>query len=233
MYDLLEWARGPAFVACFTLMVLGLARNLLVTIWGIIRAMLKAGDKNIPWKNLIFASLAWLLPFKKLKERLWYSLASILFHVGLIIVPVFLIEHVALWRRGIGFSWPAIGQSLADGLTLLTLAATIALLAGRLGNRNARALNRSQDVILVLLIALPFASGFVAAHPSLNPFNYHATMLVHVLSSNLLMCLIPFTKLCHCILLPLTQIVAEVGWHFPPEAGRRVSESLGKEVDSV
>jgi nitrate reductase gamma subunit len=233
MHDLLEWARGPAFVACFTLMILGLARNLLLTIWGIVQSIRKAGDKSLPWKNLIITSVTWLFPLKKLKERIWYSLASIIFHVGLILVPILLIEHVALWRRGIGFGWPTISQSLADGLTLLTLAAIIALLIGRLGNRNARALSRGQDIILILLIALPFASGFLAAHPLLNPFNYHSTMLVHVLSSNLIMCLVPFTKLCHCILLPLTQIVAEVGWHFPPNTGKRVAESLGKEVESV
>jgi nitrate reductase gamma subunit len=233
MVDMLEWARGPAFVASFILMVLGLARNLLLTIWGVIQSLRKAGDKSLPWKNLISTSLAWLLPLKKLKERRWYSLASILFHIGLILVPVFLIEHVSLWRRGIGIGWPTISQSLADGLTLLTLGAIAALLIGRLGSRNARALTRGRDVILMLLIALPFATGFLAAHPSLNPFNYDTSMLIHVLSSNLLMCLIPFTKLCHCILLPLTQLVAEVGWHFPPNTGTRVAESLGKEVESV
>jgi nitrate reductase gamma subunit len=177
--------------------------------------------------------MAWILPFKKLKERVWYSIASILFHMGLILVPLLLIEHVALWHRGIGFGWPTIGRTLADGLTLLTIAMIIALVAGRLGNRNARALTRSQDLILLCIIAIPFVSGFLASHPLINPFNYHATMLVHVLSSNLIMCLIPFTKMCHCVILPLTQIVAEVGWHFPPKTGKHVALSLGKEIDPV
>jgi nitrate reductase gamma subunit len=233
MIEWLEWARGPAFVFSITLMVLGLLRNLLLTGWNITKALLKAGDRNIPWKDLIVTSFAWILPLKKIRERVWYSLASILFHVGLILVPIFLIEHVALWRRGIGFGWPTISQTLADGLTLLTVAMIVALLIGRLGNRNARALTRPQDVVLPLLISIPFISGFLASHPLMNPFNYHATMLVHVLSGNLIMCLLPFTKLCHCVLLPLTQIVADVGWHFPPNAGKEVAISLGKEIDSV
>jgi nitrate reductase gamma subunit len=233
MIEWLEWARGPAFVFSFTLMVLGLARNLLLTIWGVISALMKAGDKKIPWKNISITSLEWLFPIKKLKERIVYSLASILFHVGLILVPVFLIEHVALWQRGIGISWPTISQSLADGLTLLTLTMIIALLIGRISNPTARALSRGQDFVLLILIALPFASGFLASHPALNPFNYHGTMLVHVMSANLIMCLIPFTKLCHGVIIPLTQIVAEVGWHFPPNTGKQVRLSLGKETDSV
>lgn len=233
MIEWLEWARGPAFVFSFSLMVLGLMRNVLLTIWGIAKTMLRAGDKKIAWKNLIATSMAWILPFKKLKERLWYSLASIFFHIGIIIVPIFLIEHVALWRRGIGISWFTISRTLADGLTLLTIAMIILLLIGRLGSREARTLTRGQDIILPLIILIPFVSGFLASHPSFNPFAYQATMLVHVLSSNLVMCLIPFTKLCHCVILPFTQVVAEVGWHFPPNTGTEVRMNLGKEVDSV
>jgi nitrate reductase gamma subunit len=214
-------------------MVLGLLRNVLLTVWGIIKALLRAGDKQVPWKDLTITSLTWILPFKKLRERVWYSIASILFHIGLIVVPLFLIEHVALWRRGLGFGWPTISQTLADGLTLLTIAMIIALIIGRLGNRNARALSRGQDIILPLIISIPFVSGFLASHPLINPFSYHASMLVHVLSANLVMCLVPFTKLCHCVILPLTQIVADVGWHFPPNTGKKVAITLGKEIDSV
>ena len=233
MIDWLEWARGPAFVFSFTLMILGLLRILILTIWGIAKTLLRAGDKKVAWKNLITTSLGWILPFKKLKQRVWYSLASILFHIGIIIVPIFLIEHVALWRRGIGVSWFTISRTLADGLTLLTIAMIILLLIGRLGSQEARTLTRGQDVILPLIILIPFIFGFLASHPSFNPFVYQATMLVHVLSSDLIMCLIPFTKLCHCVILPFTQIVAEVGWHFPPNSGTQVRMSLGKEVDAV
>lgn len=233
MIEWLEWARGPAFVFSFTIMILGLARNFLLTIWGVIGALIKAGDKKVPWKNIFTTSFEWIIPIKKIKERIWYSLASILFHVGLILVPIFLIEHVALWRRGIGISWPTISQTFADGFTLLTIAMIIALLIGRLSNRTARALTRGQDIVLLILISMPFISGFIASHPVINPFNYHGIMLVHVLSANLIMCLIPFTKLCHSVIIPLTQIVTEVGWHFPPKAGKQVRVSLGREVDSV
>jgi nitrate reductase gamma subunit len=233
MIEWLEWARGPAFVFSFTLMILGLTRNFLLTIWGVINALIKAGDKKIPWKNIFTSSVEWMIPIKKIKERIWYSIASILFHVGIILVPIFLIEHVALWHRGLGISWPTISQSLADGLTLLALVMIVALLIGRLSNRTARALTRGQDMVLLVLISLPFVSGFLASHPLINPVNYHAMMLIHVISANLIMCLVPFTKLCHSVILPLTQIVAEVGWHFPPDAGKKVRIILGKEIDSV
>ena len=57
MTDWLEWARGPVFVFSFTLMILGLIRNFLLTIWGIIKALSRAGDKKLPWKQLLGATL--------------------------------------------------------------------------------------------------------------------------------------------------------------------------------
>jgi nitrate reductase gamma subunit len=233
MMEWLEWARGPAFIFSFTLMVLGLARNVFLTIFGIIRALNKAGDKTIPWKNVLRMSVSWMMPIRKLKERFWYSIASISFHIGVIIVPIFLIEHIALWRSGIGFGLPAVSNSLADIFTLTAIFMIFALLIGRVINPNARALSRAQDFILLLMLLIPFAAGFIAAHPVYNPFNYNAVMLIHVLGSNLVMCLLPFTKLCHCVLMPFTQIVSEVGWHFPPHAGDKAAESIGREVDAV
>jgi hypothetical protein len=47
-------------------------------------------------------------------------------------------------------------------------------------------------------------------------------MLVHVLSGELVMVLLPVTKLAHSVLLPAGQLVSDVGWRFPPEAGEEV-----------
>jgi len=54
-------------------------------------------------------------------------------------------------------------------------------------------------------------------------------MLIHVLSADLIMVMIPFTKIAHCMLLPLSQLVTGISWKFPPGAGDRVIETLGYE----
>ena len=66
----LEWARGPAFVFALAFMLLGLARHLVLTGWEISRAMYRAGDKTIPYRQVISATLKWLFPVEKLKDRL-------------------------------------------------------------------------------------------------------------------------------------------------------------------
>ena len=57
---------------------------------------------------------------------------------------------------------------------------------------------------------------------------FDAMLLAHVLSGNLVMILIPLTKLSHVVLMPATQFVSEVSWHYPPDAGSRVAAALGK-----
>jgi hypothetical protein len=230
MEQWLEWARGPVFKFAFLVMVLGLLRHLVIAVAGIAQALYRAGDKNIPYKAVFRTTLDWLLPYKKLGvNRPLYSAFSAVFHIGLILTPIFLFPHIQLWRQGLGIQWPSIPHALADILTLITIATALGLIVGRLGSNEARRISRFQDVLLPPLLMVPFITGFLAMHPAWNPADYNAVMLVHVMSANLIFILIPFTKMGHIILLPTTQLVSEVGWHFPAESGDDVARALKKE----
>ena len=229
MEQWLEWARGPAFRFAFVLMVLGLLRHIVMTAVGVIEALSRAGDKTIPYKVVFMTTLQWLLPLKKLGNRISYSVTSVAFHIGLILTPVFLLPHVELWKRGLGISWPSLPHVAADILTLMTIAAAVGLLIGRLGNQESRRISRAQDIILPAAIAAPLVTGFLAMHPAWNPIGYNATMFLHVMSANLIFVSIPFTKLGHIVILPATQLVSEVAWHFPAESGDDVAIALKKE----
>jgi nitrate reductase gamma subunit len=229
MESWLEFARGPLFLFAFSFMVVGLLRHLLITSWQVTRAMRQAGDKSLPYKKILVATLEWLFPLGKIREQVLFSLTSILFHIAILIVPIFLAGHIALWARGFGISWPAVSNELADLLTLLAIVCAVALVAQRAGAKATRSLSRFQDYVLPLLIAIPFVSGYLVTHPGSNPFSYDTTFLVHMLSANLLFILIPLTKLSHMVLLPEVQLVSEVAWHWPKDAGSRVGVTLGKE----
>jgi len=110
---------------------------------------------------------------------------------------------------------------------------TVALVIQRAAASATRMLSRFQDYALPLVIAVPFASGFLVMHPGVNPFAYEATLLVHILSANLVLILIPITKLTHIVLLPTVQLVSEVAWHWPSDAGSKLAVTLGKENEPV
>jgi len=228
-----ELARGPIFRAALVFMVAGLIRHVVITVWELQRITQRAGDKNVSYLQVARATLAWLFPIRKVGQRLGYSLTTVTFHVAIIVVPVFLAGHVALWKSSVGLSWPVISNGLADALAMIAVTTALLLVIQRATARDTRALSRFQDYALPLLIAVPFASGLLVMHPAWNPFAYDATMLVHVMSGNLLFVLIPITKLSHMVLFPATQLVSELAWHFPAGAGSRVAVMLEKQDQPI
>ena len=229
----LEWARGPVFCAALTFMILGLARRVGITAWELVRALRRAGDKDIPTRQVLAATLRWLVAVDRLGNRLLFSLTTLVFHVSIILVPLFLAGHIALWAPVLGFRLPALPNFLATLLTVAAVVTALALVAERIASRDTRVLSRFQDYALPLVVAAPFASGFLVMHPPMNPFPYEATLLVHVMSANLVLVLIPITKLSHVVLLPATQLVSELAWHFPPDAGSKVAVALDKESEPI
>lgn len=229
MESWLEWARGPAFVFSFGFMVLGLVRHVILTLWETGRAMHRAGDKVYPYRQILLGTLKWLFPMGKMKEQMVFSITSMLFHIAILIVPIFLGGHIALWARGLRVSWPSIPNGVADVLTIVAIVTAAALVVQRVSARATRSLSRFQDYALPIVIALPFATGFLVMHPGVNPFSFQATLFVHIMSANAVFVLIPLTKLSHMVLLPTVQLTAEVGWHWPSNAGSKLGVTLGKE----
>jgi len=199
-----------------------------MTVWQIYKMIRRAGDKRVAYRQVLRFTVRWLFPVRQVGQRFFFSLTSVTFHVAIIVVPVFLASHIALWESGIGLSWPAIGNGLADVLTVIAVGTAFLLVLQRAVATDSRALSRFQDYALPLLIAVPFVSGFLAMHPTWNPFPYDLTLFAHVASGDLLLILLPVTKLSHMVLLPVTQLVSELAWHFPPDAGRKVGAVLGR-----
>ena len=168
-----------------------------------------------------------------MKYRFFYSLTSVLFHIAVIIVPIFLGGHIALWAKGIGISWPSISNFSADILTIVVLFTSVALVIQRIFSHATRSLSRLQDYVIPLIVALPFATGFLLMHSTINPFAYESTYFVHVMSANLVFVLTPITKLSHIALMPSVQLVSEVAWHWPQHSGSEVGRTLGKASDPI
>ena len=133
MESWMEFARGPLFRLCFAIMLLGLARIFFLDIWGAYKAYRKAGDKIMPWKLILSRSMEWFFPVNRVaRNRPVYSIFSILFHIGLLLVPIFLFAHVKLWEASIGISWATLPYEWAYWLTISTIVFGIALFISRL-----------------------------------------------------------------------------------------------------
>jgi len=233
MQTWLALARGPFFWAAMTFMVLGLARHVIVSVVDIGAANRRAGDPRMPYRKIAKVTLAWLIPLSRLGQNTFAGATSVAFHVSIILVPVFLAEHIALWRSALGVSWPALPGTLADVLTVIAVVTALVLVGQRTARKAKRSVSRFQDYFLPLFIALPFASGFLVTHPAWNAFPYDATLLVHVMSADVLLILMPTTKLNHAALMPEAHLITEASWHWPADAGKQVGIALGKEGEPV
>jgi len=226
----LELAKGPLFRFSFLLMALGMLRLLVLQAWTVVEARRGAGDKSFPRNNILKLTLDWMIPINRMhKLRPVQGVASFIFHAGMILVPLFFIEHVALWHKGAGFSWWGFTKSVADPLTAITLISLAVLLFVRVSDRNSRFISRTFDYGVLVFLFVVFLTGFFSSHPSLSPIPYNIALLGHILCAEATLVMIPFTKLAHVALFPVIRVSSEIGWKFIPDAGEKVEAALGRE----
>ncbi len=211
MDALLKFCEGPLFRLAFVILIAGLLRQaVLIFVPGFI-AWRRARDRTIPWGRLGRDLGMWMFPVAHVvRSRQIFSVISYLFHFGLILVPLFYSGHTALWAAGTGITIPTISDGIADILSLITIGGVFLLLLSRMIHPLVRRFVKFEDYFVLVLILIPFISGYAAGRPW-NPLSYEAMRLVHVLSGNILLIAIPFTKLSHCIFFPFSRLCAELG----------------------
>jgi len=229
----IELARGPLFRIALAACVLGLAYRLAASIWQIEASRRRAGDPRLPGRVILQSTLRWLFPYRLFRVRPLYSIASFLFHLGILAVPLFYVGHVSLWKPTLSIPWPVLPPGAADVFSLLAIAGLVIILGCRLMVRASRDLTSRADVWILLMLLGLTASGYWAAHPAASPFAPRSMLFAHIMLGNLALVLTPLTKIVHCILAPLTQLLSEVGWHFPAESGRHVAIALAKENEPI
>jgi len=229
----IDLARGPLFRISLAICLLGLLYRFCTTVWQIAAAHRRAGDRRLPYRTIVRATLQWVLPWRLLRMRPVYALGSLLFHAGILLVPLFYVGHVTLWAGTLPGWWPRLAAGPSDVLTWLALAGLVVVLLSRLLVKSSRDLSRAGDVGILLLLLGLVAGGYWAAHPGASPLAPRTMLLVHMLIGNLALVLTPLTKIVHCVLAPLTQLMGEVGWHFPAASGRNVAVALAKENEPL
>jgi nitrate reductase gamma subunit len=219
-------AKGPVFFFVLTLLSLGLLRLVFLTTWDIVAAIRRAGDQRLPYRQIALQTVLWLLPFNKLhRNRAGYSLASFSMHASLLVVSLFLRNHLDILQANIGISWISFPKPILDVLTFVGILGISVLLIFRLYVPSSRRLSRVADYLLLLILLNIFVSGFIAGRPW-NPIPYNGLMLFHTINGMVLLLIIPFTKVAHCVLFPLIRLGTEVAWHFVPQGGMKSVQAL-------
>jgi nitrate reductase gamma subunit len=160
----------------------------------------------------------WLLPLGSvsIRQQPIFALVFYVFHVCLFAVPLFLNAHNLLWDESFGVSLWSMSDKLADILAMVVIGCGIFLFVRRLVRPEVRILTSAWDYTLILLTLAPFVTGVLAYH-QWGP--YEVMLILHVLFSEVLLIVIPFSKLGHIILFFFTR--AFIGFEMGERRGAR------------
>jgi nitrate reductase gamma subunit len=160
--------------------------------------------QHFSWKYVFTSIGRWLLPLNKsVAKNPVFSILGYIFHICLVIVPIWLSGHISLWEESrFEWSWTPIPDGLADWMTLILLAIALLFLLRRIFSADIRLISGFADYLLIIITALPFLTGYFLTHGTLDEIAFFGNnmTLIHMLSGEIMLILIPFTKLSHFIL---------------------------------
>jgi nitrate reductase gamma subunit len=150
------------------------------------------------WKYSFRSIFHWIIPFAATNWRRHpvLTIVTFVFHICLIATPVFLLSHIVLWDEAWNISWWSLPDGLADIMALLVVAACIFFLVRRIRLPEVQFVTSVSDYIILAIVAAPFVTGFIAYHQWIH---YPLFLSLHVLTGEIMLAAIPFTRLSHMI----------------------------------
>ncbi|MGA7748914.1 MAG: hypothetical protein WCA63_02080 [Gallionella sp.] len=193
----LEFVRGPGLQIAAAMFVLGMVYRMLRLI-RLGRKKNLAAPRGSEWGPGLRTMWHRSLPSISLTPRGYFILiAGYVFHLGFLITFLFQSPHINFVRTIIGFGWPALPSGLITITAILTIAAMIALLVHRFTDPVKRLISDYQDYLTWVVTFLPLLTGIMLKQGI--GFGYQQMLVVHIVTVELLLIAIPFTKLAHML----------------------------------
>lgn len=208
---LLEFARGPGLTTALLIFAVG-------TIWRV-AGILKLGRKPdfsearpaVAGTGALAMIMARMWPKRAFGQSLGATLNGYGYHLGWMIAFLAFMPHIAFMERLTGISWPSLPDwvlVIATGVTNLCL---MLALARRLTDPVLRLLSNFDDYSSWLVMLLPVITGMALIQGGYHGLEqvpqtpYHTPLALHLLSLELLLIWMPFSKLSHAFLVFLSR----------------------------
>ena len=165
-------------------------------------ALAKAKDGSslayMSWFYSLRSIFNWLIPFNTMgwKSDPLQTIATFVFHIGFLLVAVFLGAHVVVWNTAFGINLPSLPDAVGDIVSFVVIIGCCVFAYRRFALPHVKCVTRGKDWFTLILVALPFITGVLAYHQVGSAL---VMTTLHVLSGELLIALIPFTRLSHAL----------------------------------
>jgi nitrate reductase gamma subunit len=203
MHSLYNFVSGPLVWLAFIIFIGGCLYR-LITLIVLVHKKEKFIYSYMSWKYSLRSIVRWSTPFatENMRRHPAMTIVAYVFHICLILTPIFLLAHVTLVDESWDLSWWTLPDTLAAIMTLMVIAACVFFLVRRLVNPEVQYVTSASDYILLAIVAAPFITGFLAYY---QWFAYQTLLILHILSGEIMLVAIPFTRLSHMLFAPLTR----------------------------
>ncbi|GAB6178426.1 hypothetical protein JCM16814_33170 [Desulfobaculum senezii] len=204
MQSVYNFVSGPLVWVTFAVFIIG-------SIWRLasLLSLAKQKDNYVfeywSWSHALKSILHWLIPFGSTNSRLQpvMTIVTFLFHVGLILVPIFTLGHVVLLEESsLGWSWPTLPDQVADIAAFVVVAGCLYFGWRRIALPHVKYVTSASDFAILAVVAAPFLTGILAYHHIGDPL---LLTTLHVLAGELMLVCIPFTRLAHMLYFVFTR----------------------------
>ena len=200
--DIYELVRGPVAWISLFIFFLGIAGRVVY--------LLATGkpefvlDRSERTRSAVRAIVRGLMPFGSTTSRRnpVLTIITFIFHLCVIILPVFLLAHIVLWYESWKIQWWELPDMMADLMALWVVMACVFFIVRRLSVPEVKRVTQPVDIALPALLILVFLSGFFASQ-QWGP--YRPILILHIISGELLLMVLPFSKLGHMMLFGISR----------------------------
>jgi nitrate reductase gamma subunit len=203
MHSLYNFVSGPLVWLAFIIFIGGCLYR-LITLIVLVHKKEKFIYSYMSWKYSLRSIVRWSTPFatENMRRHPAMTIVAYVFHICLILTPIFLLAHVTLVDESWDLSWWTLPDALAAIMTMIVIAACVFFLVRRLVKPEVQYVTSASDYILLAIVAAPFITGFLVYY---QWFGYQTLLILHILSGEIMLVAIPFTRLSHMLLAPLTR----------------------------
>ncbi|MBF0227732.1 MAG: hypothetical protein HQK76_19970 [Desulfobacterales bacterium] len=214
-----EFVSGPLALTSFAIFFVGLIIRTVYYIKGLDWKLDRVAYREYPeygFRGAVRSIILWLVPFgtRSWKANPLFTITFFLFHLGVVITPIFLSAHNILLKEKLGIGLFSIPNGMADFLTVAVIVCAVFLILRRIGLPEVRILTTVYDYILLGITVMPFITGFIAFH---QVSDYKFWLIIHIICGEIMLVAIPFTKLSHFVLFFLSR--AQIGMDFGIKRG--------------
>ncbi len=147
----------------------------------------------------------WAIPFGAvvMRNHPIMTIVTFAFHICLLAVPLFLFSHVVLFDESWNINWWTLPGYLAHIMTIIVIVSCVFFLFRRLRTPEVRFVTSFSDYLILAMVAAPFITGFWVV----QQWPASQWMLIsHMLSGEIMLAAIPFTRLSHMLFLVFTRV---------------------------